>query len=263
MGGSPRGRPTRSGPLLSGCAHANRRAACHGRAASADPIDPVLPPPRVRSCRFSPRPRPAPTGGDPGMRRAALGLLSVALLGAAAGVTAAPPTPTESARAMLKSYQQGPARIDRARDLLETAVAQGAGNDVPTLLALTRAWFLYAEQRAKSEPETIAAYERARDVAKRATELAPKDPEAHLWYAITLGSWSQAKGLLHSAIALRNLRKEVEVVIQLDPNNIEAHVMAGSIDRELPVLLGGDRRAYEAHFKTAQRLGPRLNGRGA
>ena len=90
------------------------------------------------------------------MRRAALGLLSVALLGAAAGVTAAPPTPTESARAMLKSYQEDPARIDRARDLLETAVAQGAGNDVPTLLALTRAWFLYAEQRAKSEPETIA-----------------------------------------------------------------------------------------------------------
>ena len=194
------------------------------------------------------------------MRRAALGLLSVALLGAAAGVTAAPPTPTESARAMLKSYQEDPARIDRARDLLETAVAQGAGNDVPTLLALTRAWFLYAEQRAKSEPETIAAYERARDVAKRATELAPKDPEAHLWYAITLGSWSQAKGLLHSAIALRNLRKEVEVVLQLDPNNIEAHVMAGSIDRELPVLLGGDRRASEAHFKTAQHLDPRLTG---
>ncbi len=194
------------------------------------------------------------------MRRAALGLLSVALLGAAAGVTAAPPTPTESARAMLKSYQEDPARIDRARDLLETAVTKGAGNDVPTLLALTRAWFLYAEQRAKSEPETIAAYERARDVAKRATELAPKDPEAHLWYAITLGSWSQAKGLLHSAIALRNLRKEVEVVLQLDPNNIEAHVMAGSIDRELPVLLGGDRRASEAHFKTAQRLDPRLTG---
>jgi len=194
------------------------------------------------------------------MRRAALGLLSVALLGAAAGVMAAPPTPTESARAMLKSYQEDPARIDRARDLLETAVAQGAGNDVPTLLALTRAWFLYAEQRAKSEPETIAAYERARDVAKRATELAPNDPEAHLWYAITLGSWSQAKGLLHSAIALRNLRKEVEVVLQLDPNNIEAHVMAGSIDRELPVLLGGDRRASEAHFKTAQRLDPRLTG---
>jgi tetratricopeptide (TPR) repeat protein len=193
------------------------------------------------------------------MRRAATAIVVIVLLGAT--VAAAPAeTPVETARAMLKQYQEDPSRIDRARDLLEAAVAKGAGNDVPTLLTLARAWFLYAEQRAKTEPEKIAAYERARDVAKRATELAPKDPDAHLWYAITLGSWSQAKGLLHSAIALRNLRKEVEVVLQLDPNNIEAHVMAGSIDRELPVLLGGDRRVAEEHFKTAHRLDPRLTG---
>ena len=36
--------------------------------------------------------------------------------------------------------------------------------------------------------------------------------------------------------------------------------MAGSIDRELPVLLGGDRRVAEEHYKTAQRLDPHLTG---
>ena len=165
----------------------------------------------------------------------------------------------ETARGLLKQYQEDPTRIDRARDLLEAAVAKGAG-DLPTLLTLTRAWFLYGEERAQTPETRIAAYERARDLAKRATELAPKDADAHLWYAITLGSWSHAKGLLHSALALRNLRKEVDVVLQLDPKNIEAHIMAGSIDRELPVLLGGDRRESEEHFKTAQRLDPRLTG---
>ena len=165
----------------------------------------------------------------------------------------------ETARGLLKQYQEDPTRIDRARDLLEAAVAKGA-NDLPTLLTLTRAWFLYGEERAQTPEARIAAYERARDLAKRATELAPKDADAHLWYAITLGSWSHAKGLLHSALALRNLRKEVDVVLQLDPQNIEAHIMAGSIDRELPVLLGGDRRESEEHFKTAQRLDPRLTG---
>ena len=189
-------------------------------------------------------------------------LLAVAITSAlaVAGPATAQGSTLDTARGLLKTYQEDPARIDRARDLLEAAVAKGAGNDVPTLLTLTRAWFLFAEQRAKTEPEKIAAYERARDVAKRAVELAPNDPDAHLWYAITLGSWSHAKGLLHSAIALRNLRKEVEVVLKLDPNNIEAHVMAGSIDRELPVLLGADRRGAEEHFKTAQRLDPRLTG---
>jgi len=166
-------------------------------------------------------------------------------------------TPVETARALLRQYQDDPTRIDRARDLLEAAVARGGAGDVPTLLALARAWFLFGEERAGTEEAKIAAYARARDLARRATELAPKNPDAHLWYAITLGSWSQAKGLLGEALALRNLRREVDTVLALDPRNIEAHIMAGSIARELPVLLGGDRKKSEEHFKIAQRLDPR------
>jgi len=161
---------------------------------------------------------------------------------------------------MLRQYQDDPTLIERARDLLEAAVAKGAGTDVPTLLALARAWFLYGEERAKTAETKIAAYERARDVAKRATELAPQNPDAHLWYAITLGTWSQAKGLLRSALALRGLRTEVDTVLRLDPNNIDAHIMAGSIARELPIVLGGDRKQAEEHFKTARRLDPRRTG---
>ena len=169
-------------------------------------------------------------------------------------------TPAETARTMLRQYQDDPTRIERARDLLEAAVAKGTGTDVPTLLALARAWFLYGEERAKTAETKIAAYERARDVAKRATELAPQNPDAHLWYAITLGTWSQAKGLLRSALALRGLRTEVDTVLRLDPNNVDAHIMAGSIARELPIVLGGDRKQAEEHFKTARRLDPRLTG---
>ncbi len=36
--------------------------------------------------------------------------------------------------------------------------------------------------------------------------------------------------------------------------------MAGSIARELPVLLGGNPKEAEQHFKAAQRLDPRLTG---
>jgi tetratricopeptide (TPR) repeat protein len=187
-------------------------------------------------------------------------LAALLLLGVFAPGTAQPATPAETARAMLRQYPDDPTRIDRARDLLEAHVARGGTPDVPTLLALARAWFLFGEQRAKSEDYRIAAYARARDYAKRATELAPKNADAHLWYAITLGTWSQAKGLLRSALALRNLRREVDTVLRLDPDNIEAHIMAGSIARELPVVLGGDRKEAEEHFQTARRLDPRLTG---
>jgi tetratricopeptide (TPR) repeat protein len=193
------------------------------------------------------------------MRRPLL-LTAFLLLGGLAPASAQTATPAETARAMLRQYQDEPARIDRARDLLEAHLARGGAADVPTLLALARTWFLFGEERAKTDEEKVAAYARARDHAKRATEMAPNSAEAHLWHAITLGTWSQAKGLLSSALALRDLRKEVDVVLRLDPNNIEAHIMAGSIARELPVLLGGDPKEAEQHFKTAQQLDPRLTG---
>ena len=193
------------------------------------------------------------------MRRALL-LTLLLLLAGLAPASAQTATPAETARVLLRQYQDDPARIDRARDLLEAHVARGGPADVPTLLALARAWFLFGEERAKTEDDKVAAYARARDYAKRATELAPNNADAHLWHAITLGSWSQAKGLLRSALALRDLRKEVDTVLRLDPNNIEAHIMAGSIARELPLVLGGDRKDAEEHFKTAHRLDPRLTG---
>jgi tetratricopeptide (TPR) repeat protein len=192
------------------------------------------------------------------MRRPLLVLATLLLLGGLAAAQTA--TPAETARAMLRQYQDDPARIDRARDLLEAHLARGGAADVPTLLALARTWFLFGEERAKTVADKIAAYARARDYARRATELAPNNADAHLWHAITLGTWSQAKGLLGSALALRDLRKEVDIVLRLDPSNIEAHIMAGSIARELPVLLGGDVKEAEEHFKTAQRLDPRLTG---
>ncbi|MGH7299987.1 MAG: tetratricopeptide repeat protein [Candidatus Rokuibacteriota bacterium] len=187
-------------------------------------------------------------------------LAALLLLGVSAAASAQAPTPAETARAMLRQYHEDPARIDRARDLLEAHLAKGGAADLATLLALARAWFLVGEERAKTEDARIAAYARARDYAGRATRLAPNDPDAHLWHAITLGTWSQAKGLLRSALALRELRKEVDMVLRLDPDNIEAHIMAGSIARELPVVLGGDRKEAERHFKTAQRLDPKLTG---
>jgi len=116
------------------------------------------------------------------------------LLGAVTAAPAQTPTPAETARAMLRQCQEDPARIDRAHDLLETHVAKDGAADEPTLLAPARAWFLFGEERAKTEDEKVAAYARARDYAKRATELAPRDADTHLWYAITLGSWSRSEG---------------------------------------------------------------------
>src|SRR6185369_2442275 len=78
---------------------------------------------------------------DPIRGEAILAILAV-LLGLVLNAAPEAPaqTPAETARTMLRQYQDDPTRIERARDLLEAAVAKGTGTDVPTLLALARAW---------------------------------------------------------------------------------------------------------------------------
>jgi hypothetical protein len=189
----------------------------------------------------------------------AAALLVAGLLAGALPAKVGAQSAVDTARALLRQYHDDPTNIDRARKLLEEALARD-GADPETLIALARAWFLHAEQRAGTDDARLAAYERSRDLGRRAAELAPANPEAHLAYAIGLGSWAQAKGLLRSALALRTLREEVATVLRLDPRSIQAHIMAGSINRELPAVLGGDRAKAEAHFKTARALDPHLTG---
>ena len=85
------------------------------------------------------------------------------------------------------------------------------------LILLARTWFLIGELRARTDDERLAAYERGRDVGRRAVDAAPQSADAHLWYAINLGRWAQTKGFFRAAMALSTVKEEVEVVLRLDP----------------------------------------------
>jgi len=169
-------------------------------------------------------------------------------------------SPVEQARALLSNYREDLSRIDRARDLLESTVGRDGAADARSLVLLSRAWYLYAENRAETEEARLAAYEKGRSAAERAIARAPDDPEAHLWYAINLGSWAQVKGLLRSLLTLQTIRREVDTVLRLAPDNVDAHIMAGSLNREIPAIMGGDKAKAEEHYKTAKRLAPHRSG---
>jgi tetratricopeptide (TPR) repeat protein len=192
-----------------------------------------------------------------------LSLFRLAALAGALLATVVPAqaeSPGETARALLRNYQDEPARIDQARDLLEAALARDGTADAATLVTLSRVWFLFAENRTRTEDARLAAYERGRVAAQQAIAQAPGNADGHLWYAINLGSWAQVKGLVRSLLTLRTIRQEVDTVLRLDPDNIDGHIMAGSLFRDLPMLLGGDSAQAELHFKRAQTLDPRLTG---
>jgi tetratricopeptide (TPR) repeat protein len=173
----------------------------------------------------------------------------VLLLGAPAGAVT-PPTagPVAEAWAAFSTFHEDLARIDRARDILDRAVAREP--TVDALLLLSWVHLAWGDLRTRVPDEKLASYERGRDTAKRAIDLAPANSDAHLWYGANLGRWAITKGKLRAAFLASTIREELETAIRLDPNSVGALAALGSFYYETPGFLGGDLdRAEQLHRK--------------
>lgn len=168
--------------------------------------------------------------------------------------TALGQSPVESARALVARYHEDPSLIDRARDLLEAALARD--RQVDTMVMLAYVHFLYGDVRATTTEDKLAAYDRGREIAKRAVELAPRNPEAHVWYGINAGRWGLTKGVMRSLFLLPTVRQEAETTLELDPKNLRALALSGNVFLEVPGLFGGDRAKAEQQFRKALQIDP-------
>ena len=187
------------------------------------------------------------------MRARHLAVLAVAL---AAAASAWAQSPVEAARALVARYHEDPAALDRARDLLDAALAKD--RKVETMAMLSYVQFLIGDVRAATPEDKLAAYDRGREIGKRAVELAPKSHDAHLWYAINTARWGETKGVLRSLFLLPTIREELGILLELDPRSVRAHILAGNVFLEVPGFAGGDRAKAEEHFKKALEIDPRF-----
>jgi len=183
-------------------------------------------------------------------------LVGVAVLLAAAASPAQ--TPVEAARALVARYHEDATALDRARDLLDAALAKD--RQVETMVMLSFVQFLLGDVRATTADEKLAAYDRGRELGKRAVELAPKSHDAHLWFAINTARWGETKGILRSLFLLPTVREEIGILLELNPRSVRAHVLAGNVFLEVPGLAGGDPAKAEEHFKKALAVDPRFTG---
>jgi tetratricopeptide (TPR) repeat protein len=190
------------------------------------------------------------------LARAALLLTLLAAVAASAPAAAGDAVP--AARSLLSTWHEEPARIDRARALLESAVAADPAPD--TLVELSRAWFLTGEFRARGDAERAAAYERGRQVARRAIDAAPRDDRGRLLLAINSGRLAELRGVMRALTLVGTIREESETVLRLNPTNVDGLILAASLAAEMPGFLGGDRARAEALFKRALELDPHQTG---
>jgi tetratricopeptide (TPR) repeat protein len=189
-------------------------------------------------------------------RSAALVLPLVAAL--VASTPAGSEDAVPAARALLAAWHQDPARIDRARALLETAAAAEAAPE--TLEELSNVWFLTGEFRARSDAERVTAYERGSEWARRAIGVAPGSARAHFLLAISSGRLAEMKGVMRALPLVSRIREESETVLRLNPASVEGLILAASLAAEMPAFMGGDRAKAEALFKRALEVDPHQSG---
>lgn len=165
-------------------------------------------------------------------------------------------TPLDEALALFANYHQDLGKLDRARDILEAEVQKNP-REVDALLALSRVYFTIGDVRAQTEDEKLAAYDRGRQLAKRAIELAPKSADAHFFYGANTGRWGQTKGVLRSLFLLPTVKEELKTIFELDPDHAQGHALAGNVYLELPAIAGGSVKKAEEHFRKAMAVEPR------
>jgi tetratricopeptide (TPR) repeat protein len=151
-------------------------------------------------------------------------------------------------------YNENVQKIDELRTALEQAARQNA--DLDTLLALSQVCFMYGDVRAKTPEEKLESYDRGRQAAKRAIELAPKSAPARFWYGTNTGRWGQTKGIMRSLFLLPTVKGAMETALELDPGYAPAYALGGSIYYEVPGFAGGDLDRSEALFRKGLDLDP-------
>ncbi len=184
-------------------------------------------------------------------------LAALLVLTAAGGASAQSPLVAEL-RTWDTRYHEDPARLDRLYQGLTEALKTDSHLD--NFLALAQISYMWGDVRAKTPEEKLEAYDRGRQAAKRAVELAPRSALAHFWHATNAGRWGQTKGVMRSLFLVPTVKEGMRTALELDPKLVGAYSLAGSVYAEVPGLFGGDLDKSEEMFRKGLDLDPRYTG---
>ena len=100
--------------------------------------------------------------------------------------------------------------------------------------------FLDQGERADTAEERRTAYRAAERHADAAVLLMPESADAHFLRFAARGRLAQMQGLARAALQLASLQRELDVVLQLNPEHADALASRGGMLVKLPYLFGGN-----------------------
>jgi tetratricopeptide (TPR) repeat protein len=167
----------------------------------------------------------------------------------------------ENAWKVFSTYHEDTANIDETVSLTEEILKRDPSN-VPALVFLSRVWLTYGYVKARTKDELIRVFENGKDAAEKAIEIEPGNADAHFFYVANLASLGDTKGLFNSLFMLPEVRRELETVLEIDPNHVNGLAMTGALYLYLPSMLGGDLHISEVYLKRSISLDPHVSSAG-
>jgi tetratricopeptide (TPR) repeat protein len=161
----------------------------------------------------------------------------------------------EKAKSIFLNYHKNPMLLDETIGILEGVLKQNPA-DVDTLIFLSRVWLTYGFVKAANKEERISAFRNGKEIAQKAIDIAPNNPDAHFFFVANLSTLGQTQGILNSLFMLPRVRKEIDTILNLDPNHAYGIAMQGLLFTYLPSILGGDLKIGESYLRRSVMLDP-------
>ena len=128
--------------------------------------------------------------------------------------------------------------------------------DPDTLTQLAGLYLDMGDNLFNDTSARINAYEEGVRIARKSLALREADAQTHFLYAANLGSAMNLKGVVASALGVRDVKTHTARALELRNDHAPALHMMGMLLEELPTLLGGDRGAALAYVQRAVVIAP-------
>ncbi|MBI4228750.1 MAG: hypothetical protein HY693_03405 [Deltaproteobacteria bacterium] len=161
----------------------------------------------------------------------------------------------EKAKSVFLNYHKDPMILDKTIEILEGIMGQNP-SDVDTLIFLSRVWLTCGFVKAANKEERISSFRNGKEIAQRAIDLSPQNPDAHFFFVANLSSLGQTQGIFNSLFMLPRVRKEIDTILELDPDHAYGLAMEGTLLTYLPSVLGGDLKIGESYLRRSIMLDP-------
>ncbi len=118
-------------------------------------------------------------------------------------------------------------------------------DDSDALWLISKAYLFLGE---RITDDVLATFEKGKEYADRAVEIAPNSPHAHFWQASLIGRIGQTRGILQSLFMVRPMKDALDRVLELDENYADAYDVLSQLYEEapgFPLSIGNKKLAWD------------------